>query len=80
MKISIIIPCYNGEKYLADCLDSVRCQSFADFEVILIDDGSQDCTLAIAQDYAQKDHPEYYKYFQGLKQKQELVSELFWPY
>ena len=55
MKISIIIPCYNGEKYLADCLDSVRCQSFADFEVILIDDGSQDCTLAIAQDYAKKD-------------------------
>ena len=55
MTISIIIPCYNSEKYLADCLDSVLAQSFGDFEAILIDDGSKDDTLRIAREYAQKD-------------------------
>ena len=55
MKISIIIPCYNSEKYLAECLDSVLAQSFGDFEAILIDDGSMDNTLCIAQEYARKD-------------------------
>ncbi len=55
MKISIIIPCYNSEKYLGACMDSVLAQSFDDFEAILVDDGSQDNTLVIAQDYAQKD-------------------------
>ena len=55
MKISIIIPCYNSETYLADCLDSVLCQTFGDFEAILIDDGSRDNTLSIARSYAEKD-------------------------
>ena len=55
MTISIIIPCYNSEKYLADCLNSVLAQSFGDFEAILIDDGSGDDTLRIACEYAQKD-------------------------
>lgn len=55
MKISIIIPCYNSEKYLGACMDSVLAQTFEDFEAILVDDGSKDNTLAIAQDYAQKD-------------------------
>ena len=55
MKLSVIIPCYNAERYLADCLDSVLAQSETDFEVILIDDGSRDGTLAVAQDYAARD-------------------------
>ncbi len=55
MKISIIIPCYNAEKYLPDCLNSVLAQRFGDFEVILIDDGSADRTLSIAQGYAARD-------------------------
>ena len=55
MKISIIIPCYNSEKYLAACMDSVLAQTFEDFEAILIDDGSKDNTLSIARSYAQKD-------------------------
>lgn len=55
MTISIIIPCYNSEKYLSACMDSVLAQTFEDFEAILIDDGSRDHTLAIAQRYAEID-------------------------
>ena len=55
MKLSVIIPCYNAERYLGECLDSVLSQSETDFEVILVDDGSRDGTLAIAKNYASRD-------------------------
>ena len=55
MKISVIIPCYNAARYLAECLDSILAQSEQDFEMILVDDGSGDDTLAIAQAYAKRD-------------------------
>ena len=55
MKISIIIPCYNSEKYLSACMDSILKQTFSDFEVILVDDGSADSTLSIARHYAESD-------------------------
>ncbi len=54
-EISIIIPVYNVEKYLARCLDSVLGQSFGDFEVILLNDGSTDGSEAICREYAAKD-------------------------
>lgn len=54
-KVSVIIPVYNAEKYLRKCLDSVLAQSFADFEVLLINDGSTDGSGKICDDYAQKD-------------------------
>ena len=49
--ISIIMPVYNGEKYLKDALDSVLKQSFSDFEVICIDDGSTDKSHEILTNY-----------------------------
>ena len=52
MKISIIVPVYNGEKYLRPCLDSLVEQTVADYEIILINDGSTDRTQAIIDDYA----------------------------
>lgn len=55
MKISIIIPVYNAEKYLERCLESLRNQSFTDFEVILINDGSSDSSLSICKKYKAKD-------------------------
>ena len=55
MKVSIIIPCYNSEAYLGACMDSVLAQTMEDFEAILIDDGSVDGTLAVAQAYAGRD-------------------------
>lgn len=55
MKVSVIVPCYNAQRYLAPCLDAVLAQSVADFEVLLIDDGSTDGTAAIAARYAMRD-------------------------
>ncbi len=54
-KISIIIPVYNSEKYLVRCLDSISRQSFEDFEVILVNDGSTDSSAQICDEYARKD-------------------------
>lgn len=54
-KISVVIPIYNVEKYLPECIDSVLAQDFQDYEVILVNDGSTDGSLAIAQQY-EKDH------------------------
>lgn len=53
--ISIIVPCYNVEQYLPRCIDSILSQSFADFELLLVDDGSKDRSGAICDEYAQKD-------------------------
>ena len=53
--ISIIIPVYNVEKYLRVCLDSVINQSYSDYEVILVDDGSTDSSPAICDEYCNKD-------------------------
>ncbi len=53
--ISVIIPVYNSEKYLVECLDSVINQSFKDYEVICVDDGSTDSSLEILESYS-RDH------------------------
>lgn len=53
--ISIIIPIFNSGKYLCKCLDSILEQSYPDFEVILVDDGSTDSSGNICDDYAKKD-------------------------
>lgn len=52
IKISVIIPCYNAEHYIAECLDSVLSQSLKDIEIICVNDGSTDGTLAVLQGYA----------------------------
>ena len=54
-KISVIVPVYNVEKYLLECVDSILAQTFTDFELILINDGSQDSSGAICEEYAAKD-------------------------
>lgn len=53
--ISVIIPIYNAGKYLTPCIESVINQSYRNLEIILIDDGSKDNSLAICQQYAQED-------------------------
>lgn len=54
-KISVIIPVYNVEKYLRPCLDSVLVQTFKDFEVICVNDGSTDNSAQILAEYERKD-------------------------
>ena len=55
-KVSIIIPVYNTEKYLRECLDSVVNQTLKDIEIICVDDGSTDGSLTILREYAEEDH------------------------
>ncbi len=54
-KISVIIPVYNVEKYLHRCIDSILAQTFTDFELLLINDGSKDNSGKICDEYAAKD-------------------------
>ena len=53
--ISIIVPVYNAEKYIHKCIDSILSQTFTDFELLLIDDGSLDNSGKICDEYANKD-------------------------
>ena len=54
-KLSVIVPVYNTERYLRECIDSILAQTFADFELILVDDGSTDGSGAICDEYAGRD-------------------------
>lgn len=54
--VSIIVPVYNVENYLSRCLDSILSQTFVDYEVLLIDDGSTDCSRFICDEYAVRDN------------------------
>lgn len=54
-KISVIVPVYNVEQYLCRCIDSILAQTFTDFELLLIDDGSRDRSGEICDKYARKD-------------------------
>lgn len=55
-KVSVIIPAYNAENEICRCIDSILQQTFRDFEIILIDDGSKDRTREICEEYANKDN------------------------
>lgn len=54
-QISVIVPIYNTEKYLHRCIDSILAQTFTDFELLLVDDGSNDHSGAICDEYARRD-------------------------
>lgn len=60
--ISIIVPIYNAENYLKSCLDSVLSQTFKDFEVLMVNDGSTDSSATICQAYAERDSR--FRYFE----------------
>ena len=51
VKVSIGVPVYNVEEYLRQCLNSIMEQTFTDFEVIMVDDGSTDNSFSICQEY-----------------------------
>ncbi len=70
MLVSIIVPVYNGETYLEDCLESILCQTYKETEIILIDDGSTDNSGKICDLYAMK-----YGNVVSLHQKNSGVSK-----
>ena len=74
-KVSIIIPVYNAEKYISKCLDSILNQTEKDFEIIIIDDGSQDRSLERCKYYGKmiKELKFYIKKIQVF-QKQEILE------
>ncbi len=53
-KISIIVPAYNRERYIAKCLDSLLAQTYKDYEIIVVDNNSEDRTAVIADEYARQ--------------------------
>lgn len=55
MRFSVVVPIYNVEKYLNQCVDSILSQSYTDFELILVDDGSTDSSPEICDAYAERD-------------------------
>lgn len=55
IKVSVIVPIYNVDKYLGKCIETIISQSHKNIEIILVDDGSTDCSGRIADDYADKD-------------------------
>src|ERR1700755_2847926 len=54
-RLSVVIPAYNVEESLEPCLDSVVAQTFTDYEVVMVNDGSTDRSAEIAQGYADRD-------------------------
>lgn len=55
MKVSFILPIYNVEKYLSECVESILVQTYSDFEILLVDDGSPDNCPALCDEWARKD-------------------------
>ena len=54
-KVSVIVPIYNAENYLAKCIESLIHQNYRALQIILVDDGSTDNSLTIARQYAAQD-------------------------
>lgn len=59
--LTVVVPAYNVEKYLGDCLDSLLCQTVTNHKIIVVNDGSKDTTGIIAQGYA-AEHPDMIQY------------------
>lgn len=75
--ISVIVPIYNAEKYLNKCLASIVNQTYRDLEIILVNDGSMDESLAICEKYKQADKRIVIvnKRNEGLVRARKMVSE-----
>lgn len=73
---SVIIPTYNREKLISTAIDSVLSQTFTDFELIIVDDGSQDNTKGVIQKYIERDERVHYIYKKNGGQNSALNAGL----
>ena len=78
-KVSVIVPVYNGEKYLKECMDSILNQSLVDIEIICIDDGSKDKTPEILDTYAKRDSRVKVVHKKNSGYGHQLIWALVWP-
>ena len=62
-RVSIGLPVFNGEQFLPEAVDSLLRQTYSDFELVISDNGSTDCTETICRDYAAKDRR--VRYYRG---------------
>ena len=79
IKISVIVPVYNIEPYIRECLDSIVNQTYSNLEIILVDDGSTDGTGGICDEYAQKSKFIHVASFLKNPALFELASSLLLP-
>ena len=61
-RVSVIMPAYNAERFIREALDSVLAQTYTDYEIIVVNDGSKDSTLSILKEYKRK-YPKKFRYF-----------------
>ena len=71
MELSIIVPVYNGEKYILNCLNSIYCQVLPKFEVIIVNDGSDEICLDIIKKFVSYLNLNQYKF------SKKEVSDIF---
>jgi teichuronic acid biosynthesis glycosyltransferase TuaG len=67
-KVSVIMPAYNAEKFIAHSIESVMCQTFSDWELVVVDDGSTDRTADVVKQYSNRDPKVKYVYQQNGRQ------------
>ena len=73
--VSIIMPCYNSQKYIGKTMNSILGQSFSDYELIMVDDGSTDETPALLDGYEKK-YPEFVRVFHEENSGQSVARNL----
>ena len=74
-KLSVIVPVYRVEPYLAKCLDSILAQDVPDMELLVVDDGSPDQCYAIMEDYAQR-YPAQVRIFEKTQRRPQRRAQL----
>ena len=77
--ISVGMPVYNGERYLASAIESVLAQTFDDFELLIADNASTDDTEAICRDFASRDpRIRYTRHAENIGAAQTILNEAGW--
>lgn len=69
-KVSIIVPCYNHAKYLEECIESIKDQSYSNWECIIVDDGSTDDTQSVSRKLENEKYDMYIRKTKGCPEQE----------